>query len=53
MEAGRCVVKRVVIETREVPPDDCYSKRVTTRLTIDSRVGRKEGADHAQLSGGS
>jgi hypothetical protein len=23
------------------------------RLTMDSRIGRKEGADHAQLSGGS
>jgi len=24
--AGRCVVKRVVIETREVSPDDCVTR---------------------------
>lgn len=47
------MVKRVDIETREVSPGDCYSNRVTTRLTLDSRMRRKDGADHAQLSGGS
>ena len=31
MEAGRCVVKRVVIETRDVPPDDCATQSESPR----------------------
>ncbi len=54
-EAGECVVKRVVIETQQfrrmtVLRAESQSEASSSILELD---GRKEGADHTQLSGGS
>jgi hypothetical protein len=54
-EAGKCGVKRVVIETQQfrrmtVLRAESQSEASYSFLELDAR---KEGADHTQLSGGS
>jgi hypothetical protein len=42
-ESGRCVVKRVVIETREVSPDDCVTRAASHNKADCGFSNCKEG----------